>query len=155
MDLKVTREYSEIIDLLETLEENIESEIGLMQEEFKQKYSLDITHEILQYATDLVKMRTTFLIKDMIKDFDWFNIIIDSTEIDLNMNEIEALISRVSRQIKDSIPKDADPEDIQVILKKYLRKIICRIPSKWTESVVQIFLKQFEETLNQLGVTIS
>ena len=155
MELKVTREYGDIVNLLEKLEETLATEIGLMQEEFKERYSLDLTKEILLYATDLVKMKINFLFKDAIKDFDWFTIIIDCTEIDLNMNEIEALMSRVSRQMKSSLPDGAEPEDLEIIIKKYLRKLICRIPSKWTKPVVEQFLKRFEETLNQLGVVIS
>lgn len=155
MELKVTREFGDIVNLLEKLEETLETEIGLMQEEFKQRYSLDFTKEILLYSTDLVRMKIVFLFKDAVKDFERFTIILDCTEIDLNMNEIEALMSRVSRQIKDSLPKGAEPEDLEIIIKKYLRKLICRIPSKWTKPVVELFLKRFEETVNQLGVVIS
>ncbi|NVM28666.1 MAG: hypothetical protein HWN65_07475 [Candidatus Helarchaeota archaeon] len=154
MELKVTREYSDIVNLLEALEQNLETEIGIMQDEFGKKYSLDITKEILLYATNLVKMKLSFLLKDTLEEFKWFNIIIDCTEIDLNMNEVEALIRRVGRQMKDSIPEDSDPEAIQIIIKKYLRKLICKVPSKWTKPVVEEFLKQFEDTLSQLGVII-
>ncbi len=154
MELKVTKEYSEIVNVLKSLEQIIETEIRVMQDEFKNKYSLEITKEILQYATDLIKMKVNILLKDTIEEFNWFNVIIDCTEIDLNMNEVEALIRRVSRQIKDSIPKEASHEDIQIVIKKYLRKLICKIPSQWTKPVVQQFINQFEKTLNQLGVII-
>ncbi len=155
MELKVTKEYSEIVNLLETLEKNIDTEIDVMQEESKTTFSLDITKEIVQYATDLVKMKISIFFKDAIQDFDRFTIILDCSEVELNMSEVEAIIRRVARQMKNNIPEGADPENIQIELKKYLRKLICRIPSKWTKPVVQKFLTRFEETLSQLGVIVS
>jgi hypothetical protein len=70
------------------------------------------------------------------------------------MNEIEAIISRVTREMKDALPAESSPEDIQVYLKKYVRKVLCKIPTKWTTPVALQFLKRFEETLNQLGIIV-
>lgn len=152
MELNATKEYSDIIKVLESLDEKIDTEIEKFREDFTQKYSLEITRDILQYATDFLKMKFHLLLKDTIKDFSWFNVIIDCTAINLNMNEIEAILSQVQLKMKDSIPKES--EDFQIILKKYLRKVICKFPTKWTEPVVQKFLKKVAETLTQLGIVI-
>ena len=154
MELTATREYGDIVNLLESLEEKIEAEIEKFQVEFTQKFSLEATHDILQYATDFVKMKVILAIKDIIKDFNWFSVVFDCTEINLNMYEVEALLRQVKRQMKDTIPQDQTIEDIQVTMKKYLRKVICKIPTKWTEPVVLEFLKQFKSTLDQLGISV-
>lgn len=155
MELKVTKEFSDIVNLLETLGGTIATEIDIMQEEFKQKYSLDITQEILEFATELVRMKISILFKDALHEYDRFTILLDCTEIDLNMNELEAIIRRVVRQMQDQLPPDTGPEKVQIELKKYLRKLICKIPSRWTKPVVQLFLSRFEDTLSQLGVIVS
>ncbi|HUX99331.1 MAG TPA: hypothetical protein VMV49_07220 [Candidatus Deferrimicrobium sp.] len=155
MELKATKEYGAIRNLLESIEEQIENEIGKLRKEISEKYKLDIIKKILNFATDVVRSKINLIIKDAISNFDWFNIYIDCAEIDLNMNEIEAIISRVSREMKDIIPNESAPEDIEIILKKYIRKVICKVPTKWTTPVVLQFLKRFEEALNQLSVVIS
>ena len=154
MELHATREFGDIVNLLESLEEKIEAEIEKFQVDFTQKFSLETTHDILQYATDFVKMKVNLVIKDTIKDFNWFSVVVDCTEINLNMYEIEALLQQVKRQMKDTIPQDPTVEDMQITLKKYLRKVICKIPTKWTEPIVLEFLKQFKNTLEQLGISV-
>ena len=154
LELKATKEFGAIVELLESMEEQIETEISKFQEEYAQKYKLDITHDILNYATDYLKLKFTSIIKDALKNFDWFTIFIDCTEIDLNMNEIEAILSQTSRDLKDSIPDGSSSDDIQIILKKYLRKVICKVPTKWKTSIIQELLKRFEDSLNQLGVVV-
>ena len=150
MDLKATKEYGEIVSLLEEMKRKIETEIDKFQEE-SDKFSLEMTKEIIQYVTDFVKLKFNYILNDLIKQFDWFNIFIDCTDIDLNMNEIEALLRSINSQMKSELPEGAEPE-IQIILKKYLRRALCKIPTKWTEPVILRFIKQFEETLEQLGV---
>ncbi|MHA1129217.1 MAG: hypothetical protein ACTSRC_05925 [Candidatus Helarchaeota archaeon] len=152
MELKTTKEFNVIVNLLESLEENIEKELAKFQQDFSQKYSLDITRDILQYATDFIKMKIIFLVKDCLKEFSWYTIVIDCTEIPLNMMEMEALLRRVQRTIKDKIPQDPTVEDMQIIIKKYLRKVICKIPTKWTIPVVSEFLEIFQENLRQMGI---
>ncbi|MHA1649975.1 MAG: hypothetical protein ACTSYB_07260 [Candidatus Helarchaeota archaeon] len=152
--MKATKSYGDIVNLLESLEGKIETEIEKFQEECSKKYTLDITREIIQYAIDYLKMKINLIMNDIIKDFNWYTVVIDATEIHLNMYEIEALLRQVKRKIQDNIPKDPDIEDLQIILKKYLRKVICRIPTKWTEPVALQFLQQFETMLNQLGIIV-
>lgn len=154
MELKVTKEYSEILGLLEKLETSIHTELAVMRDEFKTKYSLDITRNILDYATDLIQMKLKILFTDAIKEFDCFTILMDCTETDLNLNEIEAIMRRVARQMRDSLPPEAAPEDIEVEIKQYLRTLIIRIPSRWTKPLIELFLQRFEATLVQLGVII-
>ena len=57
MELNATKEYSDIIKVLESLDEKIDTEIEKFREDFTQKYSLEITRDILQYATDFLKMK--------------------------------------------------------------------------------------------------
>ena len=154
MALHATKQYGDIIILLEALEEKINTEIETFQQEFSKKYSVEITRDIMQYISDFLRVKINLIIRESIKEFSWYNIIIDCTEINLNLYEIEAILSRVRLQMKDIIPEDPAVGDLKIILKKYFRKVICQIPTRWTESVVLKFLKQFEETLNQLGITI-
>lgn len=155
MDLKASKTYSEIVTLLDSLEEKFDAEIKNFQQEFTQKYKLAITQEIMQYTTEFLKMKLNLTIKDVTKDFNWFTIILDCSEINLGMSEIEALIRRVNRKIKDAIPKEAGTDEVQIILKKFLRRVICKIPTNWTQPVALDFVKQFSETLAQLGIEIS
>ncbi len=155
MDLKASKTYGEIVNLLDSLEEKIEAELKNFQQEFTQKYKLAITQEIMQYATDFLKLKMNLTIKDVIKDFNWFTIILDCSEINFGMSEIEGLIRRVNRKMKEAIPKEAGTDEVQIILKKYLRRVICKIPSSWTQPVALDFLKQFEATLIQLGIEIA
>ncbi|MHA1267576.1 MAG: hypothetical protein ACTSRS_20235 [Candidatus Helarchaeota archaeon] len=154
MELKVTKEYSEIVNLLDSLQSIIETEVAVMKEEVDQKYSLDITKEIFNYAADLIQMKISILLQDAKKDFEQFTILIDGTEVDLNVNEIEALMRRVARQIKDKLPAGADPDELQIQTKQYLRKLICKIPSRWTLPVIQQFLGKFNDSMTQLGVLV-
>ena len=155
MDLKATKTYGEIVTLLDSLEERIGAEINNFQQEFTKKYKLAITQEIMQYTTDFFKMKLNSTIKDLTKDFNWFTIILDCSEINLGMSEIEALISRVNRNMKDAIPKDAGTDEVQITLKKFLRRVILKIPSNWTKPVALDFVKQFGETVAQLGIEIA
>jgi hypothetical protein len=155
MDLKATKTYSEIVTLLDSLEARFEAEIKNFQQEFTQKYKLAITQEIMQYTTDFLKMKFNLTIKDITKDFNWFTIILDCSEMNLGMSEIEALIRRVNRKMKDVIPKEAETDEVQIILKKFLRRVICKIPSTWTQPIALNFVKQFGETLAQLGIEIA
>lgn len=152
MELKAYKSYSEIVNLLDSIKERLETEFENFQEEFTQKYNLEISPELMQALTEFIKLKLDFTFKNFIKDFNWFNVIVDCSEIDLNMNEIEPLLRRVNREMKAMIPEDAEPREVQIILKKYLRRVICRIPTSWTQPVVLDFLKQFLDTLNQLGI---
>jgi hypothetical protein len=152
MEIKAYKNYSEIVNLLDSIKERLETEFENFQEEFTQKYNLEITPELMQALTEFIKLKLDFTFKNFIKDFNWLNIIVDCSDIDFNMNEIEALLRRVNREMKDRIPEEAEPREVQIILKKYLRRVICRIPTSWTQPVVSDFLKQFLDTLNQLGI---
>ena len=155
MDLKASRTYGEILTLLDSLEERMGAEIKNFQQEFTKKYKLAITQEIMQYTTDFLKMKLNLTIKDLTKDFNWYTIVLDCSEISLGMSELEALIRRVNRKMKDAIPKDAGTDEVQIILKKFLRRVILKIPSNWTKPVALDFVKQFGETLAQLGIEIA
>jgi hypothetical protein len=152
MDLKATKTYGEIVTLLDSLEERMNAEIKNFEQEFTKKYKLAITKDIMQYITDFLKIKLNLTIKDLIKDFNWFTIVLDCSEINLSMSEIEALIRRVNRKMQDAIPKEAGTDEVQIILKKYLRRVIYKIPSNWTQPVVLDLIKQFGETLAQLGI---
>jgi len=152
LELRAYKNYSEIVNLLESLKDRLETEFENFQEEFTQKYNLEITQELMQTINEFIKLKIDFIFKNFIKDFNWLNVIVDCSEIDLNMNEIEALLRRINREMKDMIPENAEPREVQIILKKYLRRVICRIPTNWTQPVVNEFLRQFLETLNQLGI---
>jgi hypothetical protein len=155
MELNTTKEFSVMVTLLESLEENIELELDKFQEEFTQKYSLDITRDILQYATDYIRTKVLLLVKDCLKEFNFYTIVFDCTEITLNMMEMEALLRRVQHTIADKIPEDPAIDDMQIIIKKYLRKVICKLPTKWTTPVVSEFLTVFKENLKQMGIVAS
>lgn len=152
MDLKATKTYGEIVTLLDSLEEKMNAEIKNFEQEFTKKHKLAITKDIMHYTTDFLKMKLNFTIKDIIKDFNWYTIILDCSEINLSMSEIEALLRRVNRKMRDVIPKEAGPDEVQIIIKKFLRRVIYKIPSNWTQPVVLDLIKQFGETLAQLGI---
>jgi len=154
MELKAYKNYSEIVNLLESLKDRLETEFENFQEEFTQRYNLEVTPELMQNLTELIKLKLGFTFDNITKDFNWFNVIVDCSEIDFNMSEIEALIRRINREMKDQIPEDAEPHEVQIILKKYLRRVICRIPTSWTQPVATEFLRQFTDTLGQLGIEI-
>ncbi len=155
MELNTTKEFSVMVTLLESLEENIELEIDKFREEFTQKYSLDITRDILQYATDYIRTKVLLLVKDCLKEFNFYTVVFDCTEISLNMMEMEALLRRVQHTIAEKIPEDPAIDDMQIIIKKYLRKVICKLPTKWTKPVISDFLTVFKENLKQMGIVTS
>ena len=64
MEIKAYKNYSEIVNLLDSIKERLETEFENFQEEFTQKYNLEITPELMQALTEFIKLKLDFTFKN-------------------------------------------------------------------------------------------